>query len=54
MQQRAELGLAAFDFVTQLFRDIEQQRQSHAPASGPPKGLTGRRPRASATLGRGR
>ncbi len=41
------------DFVTQLFRDIEQQRENRAPASGPPQWLKGRRPRASATLARG-
>ena len=30
---------AFIDFVTQLFRDIEQQRESQAPASGPPQWL---------------
>ncbi len=42
------------DFVTQLFRDIELQREQRAPASGPPQWLKNRPARASATLSRGR
>jgi len=39
------------DFVVQLFREIEQQRQVHAPATAMPRWVVGRRPRASATVG---
>lgn len=41
------------EFLTQLFRDIEQQRDNRSPATGPPQWLRSRYPRASATLGRG-
>jgi LysR family transcriptional regulator, regulator for bpeEF and oprC len=37
------------DFATQLFRDIEQQREIHAPATATPRWLKAKRPRASAT-----
>lgn len=37
------------DFVTQLFRDIEQQREIHAPATAMPGWAKSRRLRASAT-----
>ena len=37
------------DFVVQLFRDIEQQREVHAPATAIPRWAVGRRPRASPT-----
>ena len=40
------------DFVTQLFRDIEQQREVRAPSTAMPRWAKARRPRASATLGR--
>ncbi|HSW26790.1 MAG TPA: substrate binding domain-containing protein, partial [Burkholderiaceae bacterium] len=36
------------DFVTQLFRDIEQQRQVRAPATSMPRWVRAQRPRASA------
>jgi len=42
------------DFVTQLLRDIEQQRENRAAGTGPPQWLKGRRPRASSTLARAR
>jgi DNA-binding transcriptional LysR family regulator len=45
---------AFVDFVTELFGDIERRRGRHIVASGPPQWLKGRRPRASATLARGR
>lgn len=38
------------DFVTQLFADIEAQRQVHAPATGTPRWITSRRLRASASV----
>jgi DNA-binding transcriptional LysR family regulator len=38
------------DFVTQLFRDIEQQREVRAPSTGMPRWVKAYRPRASATL----
>jgi LysR family transcriptional regulator, regulator for bpeEF and oprC len=37
------------DFVTQLFRDVELQRETRSPATGQPHWLRGRRLRASAT-----
>ena len=37
------------DFVTQLFRDIEQQRETHTPSSARPQWLKAQRPRASAS-----
>ena len=37
------------EFVTQLFRDIEQQREIHTPATGPPKWLKRHYSRASAS-----
>jgi LysR family transcriptional regulator, regulator for bpeEF and oprC len=37
------------DFATQLFRDIEQQREIHAPSTSMPRWLKAKRPRASAT-----
>jgi DNA-binding transcriptional LysR family regulator len=40
------------DFVTQLFRDIEQQREVRAPSTAMPRWAKARRPRASATVGR--
>ena len=40
------------DFVTQLFRDIEQQREVRAPSTAMPRWAKARRPRASATFGR--
>ena len=42
------------DFVTQLFRDIEQQREHRLPATSAPQWLKTRHPRASATIERGR
>lgn len=41
---------AFIDFVTQLFRDIERQREIRAPATGQPRWLATRHHRASATL----
>jgi len=41
------------DFVVQLFRDIEQQREVRTPATQIPRWAIGRRPRASASV-RGR
>lgn len=38
------------DFVTQLFRDIEQQREVRAPSTAMPRWVKAYRPRASATL----
>jgi DNA-binding transcriptional LysR family regulator len=38
------------DFVTQLFRDIEQQREVRAPSTAMPRWAKAYRPRASATL----
>lgn len=38
------------DFVTQLFRDIEQQREIRAPATSMPRWAIGRRSRASAAM----
>ncbi len=40
------------DFVTQVFRDIEQQREVHAPATAIPRWMTARKPRASTLLDR--
>jgi LysR family transcriptional regulator, regulator for bpeEF and oprC len=40
------------DFVTQLFRDIEQQRPIHAPATNRPQWLRTRKSRASASVRR--
>jgi len=40
------------DFVTQLFRDIEQQREVRAPSTAMPRWAKAKRPRASATIGR--
>jgi LysR family transcriptional regulator, regulator for bpeEF and oprC len=37
------------DFVTQLFRDIEQQREVRAPPTAMPSWFKAKRPRASAT-----
>lgn len=37
------------EFATQLFRDIEQQREIHAPSTNMPRWLKAKRPRASAT-----
>jgi DNA-binding transcriptional LysR family regulator len=42
------------DFVTQLFRDIEQQREHRLPATSAPQWLKTRHPRASATIARAR
>ena len=42
------------DFVTQLFRDIEQQREHRLPATSAPQWLKTRHPRASATIARER
>jgi LysR family transcriptional regulator for bpeEF and oprC len=42
------------DFVTQMFRDIEQLRETHTPASGPPRWMKGHHMRASSTAGRDR
>jgi hypothetical protein len=36
------------DYVTQLFRDIEQQRLVRAPAAAMPRWVKAQRPRASA------
>lgn len=40
---------AFLDFATQLFRDIEGQRQHRAPATAVPRWVQARRPRASAS-----
>jgi DNA-binding transcriptional LysR family regulator len=40
------------DFVTQLFRDIEQQREVRAPSTAMPSWAKAKRLRASATIGR--
>lgn len=40
------------DFVTQLFRDVEQQRETRTPATGPPSWYRGHHLRASSTAGR--
>lgn len=40
------------DFVTQLFRDIEQQREVRAPSTAMPRWVKAQRLRASATIGR--
>ena len=37
------------DFVTQLFRDIEQQRELRTPSTAMPRWAKAKRPRASAT-----
>jgi LysR family transcriptional regulator, regulator for bpeEF and oprC len=42
------------DFVTQLFRDIEMQREVRAPATPMPQWRKTRHTRASATIARGR
>jgi DNA-binding transcriptional LysR family regulator len=40
------------DFVTQLFRDIEQQREVRSPSTAMPRWVKASRPRASSTIGR--
>jgi DNA-binding transcriptional LysR family regulator len=42
------------DFVTQMFRDMEQLRETRTPASGPPRWIKGHHMRASSTAGRDR
>jgi hypothetical protein len=38
------------DFVTQLYREIEMQRESRVPSTAMPRWHKANRPRASATL----
>ena len=49
----SECGLF-IDFVTQLFRDIEQQREHRLPATSAPQWLKTRHPRACGTIARER
>ena len=51
--RRTQRVRAFIEFATQLYRDIEQEREPQAPASGPPRWLKGRRARASSTLTHG-
>jgi hypothetical protein len=47
--RRIPLVRAFLDFATQLFRDIEQQREHRAPSTATPRRLKSHRPRAPAS-----